>query len=215
MGALFAGQLNSGINAAWMFIYLATNSEWYERVQNEVDGVIKKHRAPGQSATDVLASLSVDDWESEFPAIDLCLRECIRLQLVGTAFRKNLSGKDVPIGKTGEVIPKDGFAVRESQSCDLNYRGLTWKQVYLLDDIHFNPEIYTEPHKWDPSRYLPDRAEDRKKPVSYVGWGTGRHPCCELLGIYPVSPGAGASVHVCAHARQREKEHERYIWLTR
>jgi cytochrome P450 len=30
---------------------------------------------------------------------------------------------------------------------------------------------------WDPSRYLPDRAEDKKAPNAFVGWGTGRHPC--------------------------------------
>lgn len=40
-----------------------------------------------------------------------------------------------------------------------------------------NPDIYSEPLRWDPGRYLPDRAEDKKHPMGYVGWGTGRHPC--------------------------------------
>jgi hypothetical protein len=31
--------------------------------------------------------------------------------------------------------------------------------------------------KWDPGRYLPDRAEDKKKPFGYVGWGAGKFPC--------------------------------------
>ncbi|KAJ0108112.1 hypothetical protein J7T55_007231 [Diaporthe amygdali] len=160
LGALFAGQLNSGINAGWLFCYLATNPEWYGRVQAEVDAAIKKHRtSPSQTPAEVLATLSLEDWESEFPMIDLSLRECIRFQLVGTAFRKNISGRDVPIGKSGEVVPRDGFA------------------IYLLDEIHFNPAVYTNPNEWDPSRYLPERAEDKKEPLSYLGWGVGRHPC--------------------------------------
>ncbi|OAA56524.1 cytochrome P450 6A1 [Niveomyces insectorum RCEF 264] len=40
-----------------------------------------------------------------------------------------------------------------------------------------NPDIYPDPERWNPGRYLPDRAEDKKAPLSYVGWGTGRHPC--------------------------------------
>ncbi|KAK0636368.1 cytochrome P450 6A1 [Bombardia bombarda] len=160
IGALYAGQVNTGVNAAWMLVYLAATPEWYKRVQDEVDAALNKHRVSAdQSPVDILALLTVDDWESEFPMLDLCSRETIRLQMAGTAIRKNIGGKDVPIGKSGEVIPKDGFA------------------VYLLDDIHFDPEIYSNPHEFDPGRYLPDRAEDKKVPLAYLGWGAGRHPC--------------------------------------
>lgn len=180
LGALFAGQLNSGINAGWMFVYLATNRYWYDQVRAEVDGVVEKHRkSPDQSRLDVLSSLTIENWESDFPLIDLCLRECIRFQLVGTAFRKNISGKDVPIGKAGEVVPRDAFAVSFSLHLYLRVHVAHVLQIYLLDDVHFNPEVYTEPNKWDPGRYLPDRAEDKKTPLSYLGWGVGRHPCCK------------------------------------
>lgn len=40
-----------------------------------------------------------------------------------------------------------------------------------MADVHYNPEIYTNPTEWDPSRYLPDRAEDKKHPFGFVGWG--------------------------------------------
>lgn len=125
-----------------------------------MDAALAKHRtSPSQTPAEVLATLSLDDWESEFPLIDLALRETIRFQLVGTAFRKNISGRDVPIGSSGEVVPRDGFA------------------LYWIDDVHFNSEVYTDPEEWDPGRYLPDRAEDKKEPFGYVGWGVGRHPC--------------------------------------
>lgn len=125
-----------------------------------MDAALAKHRkSASQTPAEVLATLSLDDWESEFPLIDLALRETIRFQLVGTAFRKNISGKDVPIGKSGEVVPRDGFA------------------LYLIDDVHFDPAVYTNPSDWDPGRFLPERAEDKKVPFGYLGWGVGRHPC--------------------------------------
>ncbi|KAF2797426.1 cytochrome P450 6A1 [Melanomma pulvis-pyrius CBS 109.77] len=125
--------------------------------------LVAKHRiSPEQTPLDILGKLTLDDWESDFPLTNLCLHESIRLQTVGTAFRKNVSGRDVQIGNTSEVVPKDGFA------------------AFHLDDIHMNPDIYSDPTKFDPARYLPDRAEDKKVPLAYGGWGIGRHPCCGL-----------------------------------
>lgn len=38
-----------------------------------------------------------------------------------------------------------------------------------------NPDIFSNPEKFDPGRY--ERGEDKKAPNSYLGWGAGRHPC--------------------------------------
>ncbi|KAI0125425.1 cytochrome P450 6A1 [Xylariales sp. AK1849] len=169
VGSLFAGQINSGINAAWVPTYLAMHPEWKERLRAEVDGAIAKHRtSPDQSPADVLGTLTIEDWETEFKLIDLSLREAIRLGVPGTSFRRNISGRDVPIGKSGEVVPPDAYA------------------IYLIDDVHLNPEIYTEPTKFDPGRYFEERAEDKRAPNAFAGWGLGRHPCCTLT--FPSSP---------------------------
>ena len=58
--------------------------------------------------------------------------------------------------------------------------GLIKHKVYLWDDVSMNPEIYEDPYKWDPGRYEPQRAEDKKVPHGYIGWGSGRHPCCKF-----------------------------------
>ena len=42
---------------------------------------------------------------------------------------------------------------------------------------HYSLEYFPNPEKWDPARYLEDRAEDKKDRLAYVGWGAGRHPC--------------------------------------
>ncbi|KAF3771184.1 cytochrome P450 [Cryphonectria parasitica EP155] len=161
VGSLFAGQVNTGVNAGWIIIYLATNREWYQRVQAEVDASLQRHRtSPSQTPQEILATLSLEDWETEFPLIDLSLRESIRLSTVGVMFRRNIGAGDLPISKkSGEVVPRGAFA------------------IYAVDDVHMNPDVYSAPEKFDPGRYLPGRAEDKKTTHAYLGWGAGRHPC--------------------------------------
>ncbi|KAI1740604.1 cytochrome P450 6A1 [Xylaria scruposa] len=159
IGALFAGQLNSGINAGYLQVFLTQNPEWMARLREEVDGVIAKHRtSPSQSRADVLSTLTIEEWEGEFPLIDLALRETIRFCLPGATFRKNMSGHDVPIGSSGEVVPNNAFV------------------IYLVEDSMFG-DWYSDKMKWNPSRYFEENAEDKKVPHAYMGWGSGRHPC--------------------------------------
>ncbi|KAI0107076.1 cytochrome P450 6A1 [Nemania sp. FL0031] len=159
IGALFAGQLNSGINAGYLQLFLTQNPEWMARLREEVDGVVARHRtSPAQSRADVLGTLTIEEWEGEFPLIDLALRETIRFCLPGATFRKNMSGRDIPIGESGEVIPDGAFA------------------IFLVEDSLFG-DWYTDKMKWNPSRYFEENAEDKKVPHAYMGWGSGRHPC--------------------------------------
>ncbi|KAL5115343.1 hypothetical protein ACEQ8H_006788 [Pleosporales sp. CAS-2024a] len=160
IGALFAGLLNSGINAAWVMCYLASSPEWLEKTREEVRNTAAKYaRDPNAPLRHQLDHVPLEAWESEFPIIDLCLRDSIRLNLNGAALRMNTSGRPLPIPDTNEVIPPGAVV------------------TYATGDILLNPDIYTNPHEWDPSRYMPDRAEDKKAPHAFIGWGSGRHPC--------------------------------------
>lgn len=160
VGALFAGLLNSGINAAWVMCYLATSPEWLAKARDEVRITAAKYARDSTAPLRYqLDDVPLEAWEAEFPIVDLCLRDSIRLNLLGTAMRKNTTGKAIPTGNGNEVIPPDAFV------------------TYATGDIHLDPEVYTNPHKWDPARYLPDRAEDKKQIHGFIGWGTGRHPC--------------------------------------
>ena len=47
--------------------------------------------------------------------------------------------------------------------------------LYSLGRTHMDPEIYPEPTKFDPDRYLEGREEDRKQTYAYVGWGAGTY----------------------------------------
>lgn len=168
LGALMAGILNSGINACWVLVYLASHPEHLHTAREEVLSVARKHDPSGTlSVPDALANLPVEAWESSFPFIDACLRDSIRLQLVGCAMRRNISGADVPIGSTGEIIPNGAFV------------------TYHLDDIHMDPTVYPNPEEWNPLRYIGEEGErfreratdGGKKPFPQLMWGAGRHPC--------------------------------------
>ncbi|EDU41243.1 CypX Cytochrome P450 [Pyrenophora tritici-repentis] len=159
LAALFAGVLNSGINAAWVLIYLATSPEWQKKVRDEVCGVAAKYaKDPNMPLVRQLEDVPLEAWESEFPIIEMCLRDSMRLGISSNLFRRNISGKPIPTGNNNEVIPPGAVA------------------VYPVGDIHFDHEVYPDPYKWDPSRYLPEHAQDTKA-HDFVGWGSGRHPC--------------------------------------
>ncbi|KAK4209371.1 cytochrome P450 [Rhypophila decipiens] len=167
VAGIFAAVTNTGNQAAWVLCHLADNREWYDRVRNEVDAVIARQREKNSDKTpvpviDILRQLPMDAWEKEFPSIDLALRESIRLNMAGVSFRENISSQNVVIQPghgSGEVIPPNVYA------------------VYDMDDVHFDEAIYSNPNKWDPSRYLPGREEHKKTTYGYLGWGVGLHPC--------------------------------------
>lgn len=144
---------------SWLPLLLSANPPWQESCRQEVHGVINKYRnGTSQAPREVLDTLSIEVWESEFPLLYNCIRETIRLVMPGTVFRKNTSGSDIPIGHTGEIIPNGSFA------------------AYSLDDIHMNPQVYVDPYSFNPGRYFTN-ADVSTDNHSYVGWGSGRHPC--------------------------------------
>ena len=110
ISSLSAGLTNTGMNAAWLLTFLAEHPPWLSAVRKEVDRAVTRHRtSPVQSPADVLATLALEDWEAEFPVVDTCLRETIRVTSTGCGFRANVSGVDVAVGS--EVIPQGGLAV--------------------------------------------------------------------------------------------------------
>ncbi|PYH65915.1 cytochrome P450 [Aspergillus vadensis CBS 113365] len=152
-------QANSPTVTSWLLVMLATNAHWMTRVRQEVDQVVSKYRKDGESADEVLRALSVYTWEKEFPLLHACLLETIRLVLGLVTIRKNISPNDVPIGDTGEVIPSGAYA------------------TYDLQEVTQDPEVYPDPQRWDPGRFLSDRAEHTKEYLAFNGFGAGRRRC--------------------------------------
>jgi sterol 14alpha-demethylase len=49
---------------------------------------------------------------------------------------------------------------------------------------HRIPEIFKNPHAFDPDRYAPGREEDRKQLYSLIGFGGGKHRCMGMVFAY-------------------------------
>ena len=46
---------------------------------------------------------------------------------------------------------------------------------------HRIPEVFAGPDAFDPERFAPDRAEDKKHPMSWIAFGGGRHKCMGIV----------------------------------
>lgn len=168
LSVLSSGITTEGCTASWLLVFLAHSPEWQARCRAEVDGVISQNRRdPSQSKYDVLEALGLPEWEAGFPVILAAFRETVRLAMPGAMFRKNISGGPVVIGGTGEVIPDGSYA------------------SFLMDNVHMDPDLYPDPFQFDPGRHLSHddggsgEKQEEREPHTYIGWGTGRHPCGE------------------------------------
>ncbi|ATY61066.1 cytochrome P450 6A1 [Cordyceps militaris] len=160
ISVLFAGLLNTGISSTWLLCYLAENRVWYEQVQAEVDMFVNKNRrTPEESVREILQRVPYNDWDTQFPSISVCLRETLRLGVYQPAYRRNMSGEDVEIPGTNQVIPKESFA------------------FFSMGEVHMDETIYPNASEWEPARHLPGREEGAHRPHEFVGWGSGLHPC--------------------------------------
>lgn len=170
MGALFAGQLNSGINAAWIIVYLASHPKWRAACQRELESVAARY-SPDHALPliEQLAVVPLEAWESAFPVADACLRDSIRLQTNGVALRQNTTTGPIALNDH-EVVPS-GFFV-----------------TYPLAEVHGDPLLYPDPDKWDPARYVNENGTpvehpqgenkpDEPRNYTFLGWGAARHPC--------------------------------------
>ncbi|KIM90019.1 hypothetical protein PILCRDRAFT_812821 [Piloderma croceum F 1598] len=72
------------------------------------------------------------EWEDETPAFHIVIRETLRLIKTGPALRRNLGNNLQFADKT---IDKGAYV------------------VYNMADVHLNEMVYSQPLKFDPSRY--------------------------------------------------------------
>jgi cytochrome P450 len=177
LSVIFAGVLNTGLGclfspfqiidlaliilslqiACWALVYLSFHDEWKAKAKAEVDALLNKHttNSSNEPLHQRLASIHISAWEDEMPVLDLIIRETLRMSLSGLALRRNLL-EDLTI--SGGLVKSGDFV------------------AYSLADVHLNPEIYSRPNEFDPTRFTPGREEDKKGTFSYLGWGAGAFP---------------------------------------
>ncbi|KAJ7459953.1 cytochrome P450 [Mycena latifolia] len=160
LAALFAGIANTGIVAAYILCDLATHPEYLAQVREELDGFVSSFNTDESLPLSTrVQSIAYEDWiaTGNLPILDRCLTETLRLRIATPLHRLNDSGKDIEIG--GILMPEGTI--------------MTFHSSFM----HHNEDIYTEPLTWDPERFNDERKEDKSAPMSFCGWGLGRHQC--------------------------------------
>ena len=141
--------------ACWLLLHLGANPTWKSRAINEYRALVEKYTdtLSTEPLYKRLAAVPLSAWENELPSLDLIMRESIRMTTSVAALRRNL----VKELKLDDVIIKPGDFL-----------------LYSMGGLHMDPNIYTDPSKFDPDRYAEGRAEDRKEAFAFVGWGVGK-----------------------------------------
>ena len=122
--------------ACWLMLYLGANPVWKEKVLSQTRSFVTKYANAGSKASlsSQLAQVPPKVWEEEMSALDLCLRETIRLTLTGTTFRRVMpSGQGTD--DAGDVVFK-GKKVSPGSFV-----------AYPVTDPHLDPQIYTNPEE--------------------------------------------------------------------
>ena len=92
----------------------------------------------------------------EFPDFDLCFQEALRM-FPPVAFLGRRVTRDTQLGP-----------LRLPRNTSVSPAPLV---------VHYSPEYWSEPERFDPERFAPERAEHRRHSHSYMPFGGGAHTC--------------------------------------
>lgn len=146
------------LTVCWVLLNLGANPEWKLKVANELKTLVANHTntLSQEPLHKQLAAVPLNAWEEELPILDLVIHETLRITMHFAVLCRNL-GRGIPLA--GSTIKKGDFI------------------TYSLANIHMNPNIYTNPGKFNPGRFMKGKEEDKKAPFAYAAWGAGRSPC--------------------------------------
>ncbi|KAJ3403211.1 hypothetical protein HDV05_007944 [Chytridiales sp. JEL 0842] len=183
---VFAAVSNQFVVTTLYLMYISKNSQELNKVLEELGPLMDYLRTSGlfstlddnkngySNKTDDNKNAACDripmSLLDNMPNLEAGVFETIRLN--ATSFAPRVTTDQVHFSDDVAVIPK----------------GAT---VYLLFSIlHENPEVYRDPARWDPSRFLVKKEEEEghsegsgfkvitpQTSWTFTGFGAGRHPC--------------------------------------
>lgn len=158
LGSLAGGLPHMGTITTWVLLHLAANPSWHARTLEEIRQAAGKYNSdPSKPLSEQLLSVPLEGWDSDFPLLNTCLNESVRLNIVGTHFRRNSSVKTLQMDNA--IIAPGAYV------------------VHNLTDTHQDPQLYPSPLQWDPARFESGRREFDQSKYGFIGWGAGRHLC--------------------------------------
>ncbi|GKV04633.1 hypothetical protein SLEP1_g16773 [Rubroshorea leprosula] len=143
IGVLFAAQDTTASVMTWIVKYLHDNPKLLEAVKSEQKAIRKQNEEEGKQL----------NWSQtrNMPVTYRVILESLRMaSIISFTFREAVADVEYK----GYIIPKG------------------WKVMPLFRNIHHDPEFFTDPQKFDPSRF-----EVAPKPNTFMPFGSGVHAC--------------------------------------
>lgn len=147
LATIFTGYITTGAQACWTLVQLLRHPDYLRSVVNEVDAARAESDGCSHSMFPVGARL---------PRLEWAFKESVRLCPVMSHYARTNA---VEYELDGYRIPKG------------------WLTMLCPGVAHRLPEIFTEPERYDPERFAPDRAEDKKQPHALIGFSGGFYRC--------------------------------------
>ncbi|XP_074270481.1 abscisic acid 8'-hydroxylase CYP707A2 [Silene latifolia] len=145
IGVIFAARDTTASVLTWILKYLADNPDVLQSVTEEQEAIIKEKEESGEE--------NILKWTDtkKMPYTNKVIQETLRVaSILSFTFREAVEDVEYE----GYLIPKG------------------WKVLPLFRNIHHSPKNFTDPEKFDPSRF-----EVAPKPNTFLPFGNGIHSC--------------------------------------
>ncbi|EPQ26131.1 uncharacterized protein PFL1_06339 [Pseudozyma flocculosa PF-1] len=167
LGSLVGGVANPGALSSYTLIFLGSSPELLAQVKAEVVSALDLDVAEvvanegSEGLRRALKSIPLSTWDDKLPLLDDCVKETSRLLISDLLVRRfrpdpELDAKEPELRLSGRRLEDKDFA------------------AFWLSSLHYNPTIYSDPTRYDPSRWA--RGEGSGKD-EFGAFGVGRHPC--------------------------------------
>ncbi|XP_070560510.1 cytochrome P450 4F4-like [Ptychodera flava] len=143
---MFEGHDTTASGISWCLYNLAINPEHQQKCREEIDGVLM-----GKEKKEI-------EWDDlgSLPYTTMSIKESLRLRPPVPVIARDL--KSPLVLHDGRVIPKGNVV------------------IVAIHALHHNSEVWPEPTKYDPSRFLPENSKDRS-PYAFVPFSAGPRNC--------------------------------------
>lgn len=157
IAAIFAAQHTSSATVTWLGMHLAHDKLLMSRVRAEQEDVL----GHSNGVLDYAALAKMD-------LLHASMKEGLRMHPPLIFLMRKVLETRTALGGKYEIPAGDYVIVSPSITGML-------------------PDVYAEPEKFDPDRFLEPRNEDRAAPYSFLAFGSGRHACMgEMFGYLQV-----------------------------
>ncbi|CAN0922306.1 Abscisic acid 8'-hydroxylase CYP707A1 [Linum grandiflorum] len=153
IGVLFAAQDTTASAMTWIVKYLHDNPKLLEAVKAEQKAIVEMNERDKRtsSSSSYETTVTWSQTRNNMPFTHKVVLESLRMaSIIAFTFREAVTDVEYK----GYLIPKG------------------WKVMPLFRNIHHNPEYFSDPHQFEPSRF-----EVSPKANTFMPFGNGVHAC--------------------------------------